>query len=479
MFSFDSLLPEGLSLFPYQTTGVATALLERKVIIGDELGLGKSVQALVATEALDAYPAVIVCPASLRANWVNEINKFLPHREAFTATGKPGGGGSPDFTIISYSLLYQWLEVFQAPQTVILDESHNVSNAASRRTRAALVLTSRVPENGLIMSLTGTPFVNKPIEMAQQLRLIGRLHDFTPAPEVTNDERAWTMSFSEQWCDNVTSLRHLHRALSGACYIRRLRKDVLGRDETLRNEVWLTLDLSEYKEAESDLISYLTERDGPGAAASASNAIGLSKLAHLRRLAGLAKIWAARHWIDNFFESDPDRSLVAYAYHKDVQQALVDHYQCAHILGGERDVEEQKRQFQSGESKLIICSSGAAREGHTLTRANDVVLVEPRWVPMDQEEGRINRLGQIAENTFAWYLLGADTVDERVWKIIDTKRTLFRAGAEGRGAEEIEASVAAQLIDSYRHEAPSTSTTCNIVDLAPRLATITRIRQGA
>ena len=479
MFSFDSLLPEGLSLWPYQTTGVATALLERRVIIGDQMGLGKTLEALIATEAAGSYPAVIVCPASLRANWVREIAKFLPHREAFVALGKPAGYTSPDFTIVSYSLLYQWVETFQAPQTVILDESHNVNSPTSRRTKAALVLTGRVPEGGLIMSLTGSPFVNKPIELAQQFRLIGQLFNMTPAPEDgANDARAWTKSFSEQWCDNSTSLRHMHRAMSGICYIRRTRKDVLLRNETVRNEVWLTLDLTEYKEAESDLISYLTERDGPGAAASASNAIGLSKLAHLRRLAGQAKIWAARRWIDNFFESNPDRSLVAYALHKDVQAALVDHYQCAHILGGEKDVEEQKRQFQSGESKLIVCSSGAAREGHTLTRAADVVLIEPRWVPMDQEEGRINRIGQSAEDTFAWYLLGAGTIDERVWKIIDTKRTLFRAGAEGKGATEVEQGVAAQLLDGYRQET-TTVATVKPISHTPRLATITPIRKGA
>jgi SNF2 family DNA or RNA helicase len=147
-------------------------------------------------------------------------------------------------------------------------------------------------------------------------------------------------------------------------------------------------------------------------------------------------------------------------------------------LGGEKDVEEQKRRFQSGESKLIVCSSGAAREGHTLTRAADVVLVEPRWVPMDQEEGRINRIGQSAEDTFAWYLLGADTIDERVWKIIDTKRTLFRAGADGKGTEEIEQRVAAQLLDGYRQETP-TAATVKPISHTPRLATITPIRKGA
>jgi SWI/SNF-related matrix-associated actin-dependent regulator 1 of chromatin subfamily A len=92
MFNFDSLLPPGLSLWPYQTCGVATALLERRVIIGDEMGLGKTVQALIATEAADTYPSVIICPASLRANWVNEVHKFLPHREVLIATGNRWAG---------------------------------------------------------------------------------------------------------------------------------------------------------------------------------------------------------------------------------------------------------------------------------------------------------------------------------------------------------------------------------------------------
>jgi hypothetical protein len=409
---------------------------------------------------------------------VNEVNKFLPHREVVIASGKLAARGA-EITVISYSLLHQWLEAFPDPKAVILDESHYCNNAGRLRSRSALALAGRVQDDGLILALTGTVLVNKPIEMAQRLRLIGRLRELTPDPEDgANDERAWTKSFREQWCGSLVGLRHLHRALSGAYYIRRLRKDVLGRNETVRSEVWLTLDLTEYKEAEDDLISYLTERDGANVAARSANAISLSKLAHLRRLAGLAKIWAARRWIDNFFGSNPDRSLVCYAYHKDVQQALVDHYQCAHILGGEKDVEEQKRLFQSGESRLIVCSSGAAREGHTLTRAADVVLVEPRWVPMDQEEGRINRIGQTADDTFAWYLLGADTIDERVWSIIDTKRTMSMAAADGQGAEEIEASVAVQLLDGYRHGA-ATSATSTIYDLAPRLATIIPIGKGA
>jgi SWI/SNF-related matrix-associated actin-dependent regulator 1 of chromatin subfamily A len=469
----------GLSLWPYQTCGVATALVERRVVIGDEMGLGKTVQALIATEAADTYPSVIVCPASLRANWVAEVHKFLPHREVLIATGKPVGR-SVEVTVISYSLLHQWLDQFQNPGTVILDEGHYCSNPSRLRSRSALALTSRVHDGGLIMSLTGTPFVNKPVELAAQLRLIRLLRTVTPTPEAANDERAWTKNFEHEWCQDIASLRQLHRRISQVCYIRRQRKDVLGRNDTVRKEVWLTLELDEYREAEADLVRYLTERDGTKAAARVSSVEGLAKLTHLRRLVGESKIWAARRWIDNFFVSNPERSLVVYAYHKAVQTALVDHYKCARILGGEVDVEDQKARFQSGESRLIICSSSAAREGHTLTRASDVAIIEPRWVPMDQEEGRINRIGQTAESTYAWYLLGAGTIDECVWKIIEAKRKLFRAGAEGKGTAEMEQGVTTELLNSYRRDTPTRQRGPDVpIGHEPRLATIIPIGKGA
>jgi hypothetical protein len=235
--------------------------------------------------------------------------------------------------------------------------------------------------------------------------------------------------------------------------MRRQRSDVLGRKDTQRQVVTLSLELAEYREAENDLIAYLTERDGKEVAARAATAEGLARLSHLRRLVGEAKVWAARQWIDNFFESNPDRSLVAFAYHRSVQLALKEHYSCPSILGGEEDVEASKEAFQRGDHRLIIVSLTSGREGHTLTRASDVLHVELGWTPgiHDQADSRVNRIGQTEEDTFGWYLLGADTVDIPVWGIIEGKRALFRAGAEGRGAEVTEQSTALEVLDSYRH----------------------------
>ncbi len=70
----------GGELRPFQRAGVAYVLQARRTFLADEQGLGKTVQALAALEADDAYPAVIVCPAGLKLNWRREIERWLPHR---------------------------------------------------------------------------------------------------------------------------------------------------------------------------------------------------------------------------------------------------------------------------------------------------------------------------------------------------------------------------------------------------------------
>jgi hypothetical protein len=507
VLDFDALLPPGQSLWPHQSCGVATALIERRTILGDAMGLGKTVQALISAEAAEAYPVAIACPASLKDNWAHEITRFLPHRESFIAAGQPADHGA-EINIVSYNLLQRWLPTLTDVNTVILDESHYCNNLSRRRSRSALALARRVPADGLVLALTGTPFVNKPAELVSQLRLIGRLHAVTPQPADPADERAWVTAFREEWCKDEASLRQLHRLLCQTCYIRRGR-EVIGHDGTRRNVVRLSLDgaLAEYYEAENDLIRYLAERDGLAAPTRAGSSGGLSRLSHLRRLVGEAKIWAAREWADNFLRSNPGRSLVVLADHRAVQQALVEYYDCPHILDGEPDVEDQERRFQSGQSRVIVAPLSFGGECHALTGTSDVLFVELGWAPGQyaqdqyaqdqyaqdqyaqdqyaqdqyaqdqcaqdqcaqdqcaqdqcaqdryaQEEPGPDRAGQTGLGTFAWYLLGAKTIDEGVWKILERKRAMFRAGAEGRaGGKAEELSTALELLDEYRFREP-------------------------
>ena len=77
----------GGELRPFQRAGVAYALDARRTFLADEQGLGKTVQALAALEADGAYPAVVVCPASLKLNWQRETERWLPERSVAVVVG--------------------------------------------------------------------------------------------------------------------------------------------------------------------------------------------------------------------------------------------------------------------------------------------------------------------------------------------------------------------------------------------------------
>ena len=70
----------GGELAPYQWAAVRYALAARRAFLADEQGLGKTVEALAALEADDAFPAVVVCPASLKLTWEREARRWLAHR---------------------------------------------------------------------------------------------------------------------------------------------------------------------------------------------------------------------------------------------------------------------------------------------------------------------------------------------------------------------------------------------------------------
>ena len=59
-------------LFDFQRSGVAYILQKKRLIVGDQMGLGKTIQAIAAITAADAFPCLVICPASLKLNWQKE-----------------------------------------------------------------------------------------------------------------------------------------------------------------------------------------------------------------------------------------------------------------------------------------------------------------------------------------------------------------------------------------------------------------------
>ncbi|MGH2904301.1 MAG: DEAD/DEAH box helicase, partial [Solirubrobacteraceae bacterium] len=246
----DDLLPSTLGgeLKPFQRAGVRYLLSQRRAFLADEQGLGKTIEALATLEADEAYPAIVVCPASLKLNWLRELSVWLPHRSAQALSGTRGGDPveQADVTVVNYDIVAARLSALSAiaPRALVLDESHYCKNAAAKRTQAVGQLSSAVPREGLVLALTGTPVMNRPPELISQLRILGRLADFGSGAQ-----------FGKRFRGADAHLR-LHWHLRARCFARRLKADVLPQlPAKTRAVVPIELDTApEYRLAERDLV---------------------------------------------------------------------------------------------------------------------------------------------------------------------------------------------------------------------------------
>ena len=103
-------LPLGGVLHPFQRAGVRYALERRRTFIADEQGLGKTVQALATIEADEAFPTVVVCPASMKLMWEREAQNWLPHRSVAVLEGRTDATWTEetreaDIVVLNYDIL--------------------------------------------------------------------------------------------------------------------------------------------------------------------------------------------------------------------------------------------------------------------------------------------------------------------------------------------------------------------------------------
>jgi SNF2 family DNA or RNA helicase len=426
----------GGELAPFQWAGVRYVLDARRTFLADEQGLGKTVQALAALEVDDAFPAVVVCPASLKLNWEREAQRWLPHRTRAVLSGRGTAAPRADLTIVNYEIVAAHREalVRARPQALVLDESHYCKNPRAKRTQAVRKLARALPQGALRLALTGTPVMNRPDELIPQLRILGRLEDFGSGAR-----------FSRQF-EGIGSEERLHWHLRRRCFVRRLKREVLPQLPAKRQVVVpVALDNeAEYRMAEEDVIAWLREQPLELAELNAKiaatlRAERLAQLNTLKRLAARGKLSAATTWIHDFLESG--EPLVVFSHHAEVQQTLLARFPDAgHLLGGDSAAARDAtvRAFQDGSGPpLLVCSTLVAAQGITLTRASNVAFLELEWTPAlhDQAEDRCHRIGQHDAVT-AWYLLAASTIDETIAELLQRKRGVVAAVTDGRARDD-------------------------------------------
>ncbi len=427
----------GGELKPFQRAGVAYLLERRRAFLADEQGLGKTIEALAALQAGGAFPAVVVCPANLKLNWLRETRTWLPGRSVRLLTGRgegAGAAGEADVTIVNYEILGARLGelLATAPRAAVIDEAHLCKNAAAKRTQAVHRLAAAVPPDGLVLALSGTPVLNRPSELIAQLRILGRLDEFGSGAQ-----------FGARF-KGPDAHQRLHWHLRARCFARRCKSEVLPQlPAKTRSVVPIELDNeAEYRLAERDVIAWLRSqpfdlRELDAKVAAALRAERLVRLNALKLLAARGKLAAALSWIHDFRCSG--ERLVVFARHREIQRAVLERFpQALHILGEDsvaaRDAALQSFQAPDDEGNgLIICSLEVAGQGLTLTRASSVAFLELDWTPArhDQAEDRCHRIGQ-QDAVNAYYLLAAESVDETIARLLEHKRAVIGAVTDGR-----------------------------------------------
>ena len=146
-----------MDLRRYQKATVEQMLsMKGNILLADEPGLGKTVTTIAYINAMRFSHVVIVCPASLRMNWQTELERWLAYKT--------------DVVIMSYEGMVKHPISPESPlgRLIVFDEAHYLKNPKAKRTKAALKL-----KHDKILFLTGTPVVNRPIDLYPILALSG------------------------------------------------------------------------------------------------------------------------------------------------------------------------------------------------------------------------------------------------------------------------------------------------------------------
>ena len=429
------------------------------VLIADEQGLGKTVQALACLEATQAFPAVIVVPTSVRLNWRNEIRSWLPHRTVTICYGTSPHEVDTDIAIVGWDTLHAWDKALE-PFAVIFDESHLAKNGQTRRTQSAVAIADGARERGgYVIALTGTPVLNRVGELMAQLRIIGRLNEFGGA-------RGFKLNFK-----TPESRPMLNRQLRARCFLRRRKDDVLTELPPKRYAQLLIEGdpkvMTKYRQAEEDIVNYLAEIVRTAALASgldtesarkvagekalrAQSAQHLVAITTLKQIAVEAKRHAIDQWLKEFTATG--KKVVVFGWHRPIVEWVADTYaDGCRIQGGMSDAEKQASidKFQNDETQQVIsCSIKAAGVGITLTSASDVLFMEQGWNPADQDQcaDRCHRIGQL-DSVTVYTALCSETVDEDIYDLIQNKRVIVDAITDGTVPDpEQEQSVLGELL---------------------------------
>ncbi len=453
---FQVVCPEGLAYLPYQRAGIEFALRRKSTLIADDMGLGKTVQAIGYINArihaewsetgthngtiTPHFPQIlIVCPASLKINWLNELERWLVRNGELTFNIYPSFA---NIQVINYDILSK-IPDDKKFDLLVLDEAQYIKNPESQRTKSVMSIAARSTNHLL---LTGTPILSHVRDLFPMLQIC--------APETFDQDRDGKgfMPFAHRYCgpkqethytkrtyrgvtrstphthwtyDGATNLEELQERLRSTCMVRRLKGDVLKELPPKRRHVVVL------PGGKTDGLGWVS--DDFEQAAKELNGCGripFEEIARIRKENGVAKIPEVLAHVLRCLE-DGSEKIILFAHHHEVIDGLTDGLAGKYltsVLTGQtslKDRDKAVKMFQVGAGRVFIGSISAAGVGLTLTSSSHVIFAEEDWNPstVTQAEDRAHRIGQ-KDSLLVQHLVRDKTIDVKMVRMIIKKQEI-------------------------------------------------------
>src|SRR5579862_176127 len=472
--------------FPFQNNGIAYLMEKRRVIIGDQPGLGKTQQAIGACMALGLKRILVICPSTLKLNWQKEwmdvagrkaiimndsikntwhtylnvgyveimVTNYESLRKYFVA---PGWKKQPDAIFRLKDIPFR--ETIGMFEAVIIDESHKVKDGSTQQAKFVMGICRN---KEYIFALTGTPVINKPKDLVSQLHILNQLTtviEHIPQPKDNHGrltDSAGYKRFLERYCDGQagSNLKELNYRLNKYCFYRREKQEVL-QDLPAKMRQIVLCEISnrqEYQKAEREFVDYLKTVRGCTDSEVARKLRGemMVKIGILKQISARGKINDAQEHVQEIIDSG--EKVVLFCHLKEIAHAIKDLFPGSVTITGDDSTEARDRhirRFQTDPgTQLIICSLQAGGIGITLTASSRVVFVEFPWTYAlcEQAEDRTHRIGQV-NSVQCTYFLGDKTIDEYCYKLIQKKKSI--AQAITGSTEEIQEEIIDELLNLF------------------------------
>lgn len=408
-------------LFPFQKEGAQWLATQPTAMLADEMGVGKTCQAIAGADLVKARSILVLCPGIARDNWEREFQKWQMVPRTTCLIKKAADRPNADVVITSYhaimsrpvlkSLLErQW-------DLLICDEAHALKNGQALTTMIvygaqmdrAKGLASKASR---VWLLTGTPFPNGPHEMWTHTKAL-----FPDAAVGVESYGRWLDRFTyweydergDKRVKNIQNVPEFAQRLRSHIK-RRMSKDVMPELPPLRfGHMVVAPDKlppmdAEIRETEAVIRAAIAKVKGQPTSEDIAAIMAAEQmhLSSLLRWTGIAKAPAVAEAIKTDLDNGLDK-LVVFAHHQEVFTILKKAIPEAAVITGrtpERDCQPAIDAFQGKNAtwnpRVLLLELTKGSTAITLTAAADVAFVETGWVPKDIQQAvkRCHRIGQ-------------------------------------------------------------------------------------